>query len=320
PSSLLVAISSPYAKRGALFEAHRAHFGKENDPVLVWQAPTAAMNPTIDQAIIEEAYATDPSAAKAEYGALFRDDIESFLSSAWIDAVTVPGRYEVAPQTGYYYVAATDASGGAGGDAFTVGIAHPEGRGSEKKIVLDVLKGWWPRGGDSDLEAIVREIAALLMRFSLRVIHGDRYSSHWIIEAFRREGIRYEEPRVRSLSDPDTTTYLDKSGAYAEIEPLIATRHVELLDHPVMLREMKSLERRLRSGGKTVIDHAPGAHDDHANAAALAIALAAAKAGIRPAYAAVNDGIRRIGEPSGGSGLGAVVGGGQTARAAAGVI
>ena len=47
PSSLLLCISSPYARRGALFEAHKRHFGVEDSKVLVWQADTASMNPTI---------------------------------------------------------------------------------------------------------------------------------------------------------------------------------------------------------------------------------------------------------------------------------
>ena len=45
PGAMLIAISSPYARRGALWEAYRKHYGQDGDPVLVWQAPTTAMNP-----------------------------------------------------------------------------------------------------------------------------------------------------------------------------------------------------------------------------------------------------------------------------------
>ena len=35
PGSMLLCASSPYAKRGALWDAHRRHFGKDGDPILV---------------------------------------------------------------------------------------------------------------------------------------------------------------------------------------------------------------------------------------------------------------------------------------------
>jgi hypothetical protein len=49
--------------RGALWDAHRRHFGQDGDPVLVWQAPTRVMNPGVDPQVIAEAYADDEAAA-----------------------------------------------------------------------------------------------------------------------------------------------------------------------------------------------------------------------------------------------------------------
>ncbi len=92
----LIALSSPYAEEGALWEAHRDHFGKsepltgtgpEGEDVeavrpLVWQAPTLKMHPGSPalRARVKAAYATDPSAAAAEYGAQFRTVLEGFLA------------------------------------------------------------------------------------------------------------------------------------------------------------------------------------------------------------------------------------------------
>lgn len=70
----LVVITSPYARRGVLWEQYKAHFGKEGDPVLVWQGTSQEMNPGLDQAIIDAAYEADPAAASAEYGAQFRSE------------------------------------------------------------------------------------------------------------------------------------------------------------------------------------------------------------------------------------------------------
>jgi hypothetical protein len=44
PGSILLMASSPYAKRGELYNAFRRHFGKDNARVLVWKADTATMN------------------------------------------------------------------------------------------------------------------------------------------------------------------------------------------------------------------------------------------------------------------------------------
>jgi hypothetical protein len=79
PGSMLLCASSPYARRGALFDTHRKHFGQDSD-VLVWQAGTRTMNPSVPQAIIDKAYEDDPASAAAEYGAQFRSDVESYIS------------------------------------------------------------------------------------------------------------------------------------------------------------------------------------------------------------------------------------------------
>src|SRR4029077_17340933 len=56
PGSILLLASSPYAKKGELYNAFRRHFGKDDGRVLVWKAPTETMNPSIDASIIAEAY------------------------------------------------------------------------------------------------------------------------------------------------------------------------------------------------------------------------------------------------------------------------
>jgi hypothetical protein len=54
PGAMLLCASSPHARRGALWEAYRKHFGRDGDPVLVWHAPTRAMNATVPQSYIKE--------------------------------------------------------------------------------------------------------------------------------------------------------------------------------------------------------------------------------------------------------------------------
>ncbi len=95
PGAFLMAISSPYARRGALWTAYRAYHGRDGD-VLVWQADTRAMNPTIAEQDIRTACEADPAGrAAAEYGATFRTDVETFVSYEAADAVVIPRRLEL---------------------------------------------------------------------------------------------------------------------------------------------------------------------------------------------------------------------------------
>jgi hypothetical protein len=85
PGSMFLGASSPYAKRGALWSAYKKHFGKDSS-VLVWQAPTRLMNPSIPQSYVDAEIERDPAANTAEYGAQFRTDIESYIGRAAVEA------------------------------------------------------------------------------------------------------------------------------------------------------------------------------------------------------------------------------------------
>jgi hypothetical protein len=54
PGSMVIGISSPYRKKGLLYNKFKQHFGKDGD-ILVIRAATRHLNATIDQTIIDEA-------------------------------------------------------------------------------------------------------------------------------------------------------------------------------------------------------------------------------------------------------------------------
>jgi hypothetical protein len=56
PASLLLAISSPYARKSALYQAFRSYYGRDDARTFVWKASTLAMNPTVDRQVIADAY------------------------------------------------------------------------------------------------------------------------------------------------------------------------------------------------------------------------------------------------------------------------
>jgi hypothetical protein len=252
PGSLLLGISSPYARRGILYASHRTHYGQEGG-VLVWQAPTQAMNPTIPDSVIERAYQEDESAASAEYGAEFRRDIESFVSREAVDLVVVPGRRELPPIDGVHYFGFVDPSGGSA-DAMTLAIAHRE----QEHVILDLVRERRPPFSPQN---VVEEFAAVLKGYRLDCVTGDRYGAGWVSERFQQAGIDY------------TPAPKPKSDLYHEFLPLVNSATVELLDHTRLIAQLCSLERRTSRGGRDTIDHPPSGHDDLVNATAGAMHL-----------------------------------------------
>lgn len=259
--ALLIGISSPYAKKGLLYEKYRRHHGDDASRVLVWQADTATMNPGVDREEIEEAYRDDPEAAAAEFGALFRDDIQNFLDADLVAGLARSSPPELPPRPGVKYLAFVDPSGGRG-DAFTVGIAHREAGRS----VLDVARA---AKAPFDPAAVVKDFAALLREYRVREVTGDAYSGEWVVSAFKDEDIVYR------------TSPIPKSAIYLEALPLFTRGEVELPDLRQLLNELAQLERRTARGGRDSVDHPPRGHDDLANAACGAL-LAAAKEARRP--------------------------------------
>jgi hypothetical protein len=253
PNALLLCLSSPYARRGAIWDAYEQHFGHDGDPVIVFQGDTLTLNPTVPQSVIDDAYRADPAAAAAEYGAQFRSDIEGFLQPEWISNAVADGIHEVGPASGIGYVAFTDPSGGSK-DAFTLAIAHNDGG----RLILDAARSHRP---PFDPKAVVAEFALLLKRYGLGRVTGDRYAGEWVVSAFREHGIYYEQ------------SGRSKSEIYLEIVPQFATGAVQLLDNRNLLNELRQLERRTGQT-KDVVDHPPRGHDDLANSACGALLLA----------------------------------------------
>jgi hypothetical protein len=62
PIAKLVCISTGYAQVGVLYDMHKKYHGQDDDEVLVWQADTATMNPTISQTFIDKEIEKDPEA------------------------------------------------------------------------------------------------------------------------------------------------------------------------------------------------------------------------------------------------------------------
>jgi hypothetical protein len=248
PESLLIGISTPYSRSGVLWDQFKAGFGKAGGP-LVWRAESLKMNPTLDRQVIEQALADDPAAARSEWQSEWREDIQAFLNIESIEAAVIPGRFELPPVKGISYVAFIDPSGGRV-DSFVLAVGHREKSG---KIVLDVLR---ERRPPFKPVGVVQEFADVLNEYHILSAKSDRYAGEWVTEAFEKEKVEIKNSE------------LPASELYLELLPMIQNGSLELLDNKRLTAQLAGLERRTRSGGRDMITHYTGGHDDLAVAAA----------------------------------------------------
>jgi hypothetical protein len=255
---LLAMISSPYAKRGELFEAHRRHYGPAGDPaILVAQGTSRDFNPSLPQHVVDRALDRDRAAASAEYLAQFRSDLEVFLAREQIEACVEAGVRERAPIKGVNYFSFTDPSGGSS-DSMVTAVGHMD----DDTLVVDAVR---EIRAPFDPESAVEEIAQLLALYKVDATTGDRYSGQWCAQSFEKRSVKYEH------SD------LNKSALYIELLPRVNAKTIRLLDHPRTINQICLLERRTSRGGRDSIDHPPNTHDDLANSIAGLCGLASTK-------------------------------------------
>ena len=253
----LIAISSPYARRGWSYQTWKKHYGNDEGNALVWNCPSRTMNPQLPQRIVDEALAEDLAAAKSEYLGEWRDDVATFIPRQVIEALIVPGRVALMPSRDCRYVAFADVSGGRA-DASALSIAHLE----ERTVVIDYARQW---KAPHNPHAIIATMADELKRYGIKRVTGDNYAAEFVASSFTTHGIRYER-----CDKPASSLYL-------ELLPRLCSGEIELPDDELLTNQLASLERRTRSGGKDQITHPANGHDDLANAVAGAAVCAVAR-------------------------------------------
>ena len=211
------------------------------------------MNPSLRQSVVDRAFEDDPESARAEYGAEFRSDIEQFVSRETVEACIATGITVRAPLASTAYRGFVDPSGGSS-DSMTLAIAHSE----HGRVVVDCIV---ERKAPFSPEAVVGEFAGTLKAYRCSSVVGDRYAGSWPSERFQVHGIRY------------VPSELNRSELYLSCLPILNSGRLELLDHPRMVAQFASLERRTARSGKDSVDHPPGQRDDVANAVAGVAAL-----------------------------------------------
>jgi hypothetical protein len=155
------------------------------------------------------------------------------------------------------YHAFCDPSGGSA-DSFTLAISHKEG----ERVVVDCVRETRPPFSP---EATINDFVILLQGYRVGRITGDKCAGEFPRELFRRRGITY------ALCDKP------KSDLYRDLLPALNSGRILLPRSERLTNQLVGLERRTTRAGKDSIDHAPGGHDDLANAVAGAFDVIAAR-------------------------------------------
>jgi len=258
----LIVISSPYARRGEVFNTWRAHYGPTGDArILVAQGASRDFNPSLSQAVVDRAIERDAASASAEYLGQFRSDLEIFVTREVVEACVDSGVHERAPSD-FRHHAFVDPSGGSS-DSMTLAIGHVEG----KVVILDAIR---ERRPPFSPEAVVDEFSDLLKRYRIASVVGDAYGGNWPREKFAQHGVSY------------IVAGRNRSELYLSLLPELNSGTVRLLDNQRLVAQLVGLERRTSRTGKDAIDHMPGQHDDIGNATAGVVHLLRSEATLSP--------------------------------------
>ena len=129
-----------------------------------------------------------------------------------------------------------------------VAVAHKTTR-PDQRVIVDAVREARPPFSPS---AVVDDFTTVLKSYKVAGITTAASSK----EPFRRHGVSYEVCKQ------------PKSDLLRDMLPLLNAGHITLPRHDRLIAQIVGLERRVSRAGRDSIDHAPGAHDDLANAAA----------------------------------------------------
>jgi hypothetical protein len=259
PDAMLIGISTVYRKAGLSYDKYRKHYAIDDPDVLVIKATTRQFNPLIPQSFIDQQLELDPETNSAEYLSEFRADLADYVDRTVVEGAVDPSVRERPYVNGTKYVGFVDPSGGSG-DAMTLAIAHRQADGT---AILDLVREARPPFSPDN---VVEDFCRTLASYKIARISGDRFGGEFVREPFRRHNVTYQ------LADKS------KTDIYRDCLPLLNSGNIRLLDHPRLVNQLCSLERRTTRGyGKDSIDHPLGLHDDLANSACGALVTAQAK-------------------------------------------
>lgn len=257
-NSLLIKLSSPGIKQGIFYDEYIKR-DELPDSYIVFKAPSWVWNTLISEKYFRDEYKLDPHGFACEYRADFVDSISDFISPEMTDLCVLKGVTINTPEavkSDVVYAASIDAAFKS--DKFTFTITGSIG-GRIKQYVMKTWQG--SKAKPLQTRDVVQFIYRVCKQYGVNEIHADQYAFQPLREFFMAYDLILTEL---------TFTNTVKKNIYFNLKHLIHNQMIDLLDHLVMVNEIKQLQVEQTDTGTIRIGHPPGGHDDCADATAIA--------------------------------------------------
>jgi phage terminase large subunit-like protein len=166
----------------------------------------------------------------------------------------------LAPRDGVRYVAGLDL--GVKRDSTVLAVCHAEGRGDDRRVVVDRVQAFTPtRSQPVDLAVVEEAVRTVAREYRHAQIIMDPWQGLLLARNLRSSGVRVEE-------------FTFSAGSVGRIAltlfNLLRDRRIALPDDADLLDELANVRLRQTSPGVVRLDHDSDRHDDRAVAVALA--------------------------------------------------
>ncbi len=257
----ILKISTPNGERGIMYRDYK---NRQHPDVLFFHATSQEMNPSLSQSFLDRERLKGESYFRREYLAEWTAAEASYFDPASIDAAILRGILKIPINDGIKYVAATDYA--TRNDRWAWCIAHREfkqnGHNSPTaKIVIDYLDYRQGQPGQElNPEEVTAQIANDLLHYGCTTLHGDQNAHAALVGYFRRSGIALKEFTFSNTS---------KQKIFTALQVAFNAGRIQIIDHPLAIKDLKDLRERRTRGNHIQISHADGCHDDFADVIAI---------------------------------------------------
>jgi hypothetical protein len=267
----LVAVTSPWAARGPVYEAVENYWGRPSANIVVVRAPGPDMCPANwTPEAVERARLRPDGAYETDVLGQFVDPDSGFLTTAQVNAATRDAPTILPPEHGITYTAAMDPA--TSGNAWTlIVVGRWPGESDTDDRLRVVLAHQWQGRRDAPLRArdVFGEMAPMLKPYRVTEVYSDRYAGSLIAEHGDYAGLQVR-PR-HDTRDEDAKNYQD-------FRLRLLDGRLELAPVPALKADLLLTRKKLMPGGIVKYEQPvtrDGRHADFAPAAVLAVARAA---------------------------------------------